>query len=69
MKDAHVGLLILGGTFMFVLALISLYVLKAVDISKSTNPVSACFAQANNTEQMSICKDLAKKLDESSNLN
>lgn len=65
MKDAHVGLLGFSGLLIFLLALISLDVLKAVDISKSTNPVSACFAQANTTEQMNICKELAEKLNES----
>lgn len=66
MKDAHVVLLLFGGAIIFMLVLISLDVLKVTEISNSNNPVSACFAKAKTTEQMSICKELAEKLNESS---
>lgn len=64
MKDATEGLLI----FSFLglcLGVISLSVLKDVDISKSPNPISACFAKASTTEQFKVCEELAEKLNES----
>lgn len=65
MKDAHAILLILAMPLVplvFGLVLLGLGVLKDIEISKSTNTVSACFAQANTAEQMNICKDLVEKL-------